>query len=553
MISSLKSNYLFIDPKSRKLLGVSILLGIVWFILELSFVYILQSFLLSLNLLQPDKLQVPSWFPTGIYHTMILLISFGIIRAFISYAKSFFAIQAMHSSIRYCRTFLIDRGLDSKYFNSSADYLTLFSDRVNQAGIFVQYLSLGIVCFFSVILFFAFGIFYAPKEMVFSLTLTVILMIPIKKVTYKIQSVAETLMSEWNGINSKVIMVKRNIFFLAVYDLINFEKKEIRKNLLSFEKSYSHFASASSLLGALPLLVGIFVLSICSYLSVEFFHTDGMKVLSFFYIFLRMTQGLSELNSTYAILKLSYPSFREVKKSIEDLNLEKEKTLGTKQLVSGNSVNLSINNLSFGYPNDSLLFKDLLLNLTPGDKLIIKGPSGAGKSTLLKLILGLEKPTSGNVTINDNAVHELDSKWRMNLGYVGPEPFLIPGTIKENLAFGNVETKHLEDSDYNKVLELSGLLGDFKNNNVTLNTSLAEASFLSTGQRQRMAIARAFLRKPSIMIFDEATANLDSETEEQIVSNLKNIGNESITIIVTHKNSFDKIGTKFLNVGLLNG
>lgn len=551
MIKTFKENLFFIDSKSRKLLGVSIILGIVWFLLELSFVYILQSFLLSLNLLQPDKLQIPSWLPTDIYHSMILLISFGIVRAIVSYSKAFFAIQAMHSSIRHCRSVLIDRGLDSKYFISSSDYITLFSDRVNQTGIFVQYLSLGIVCFFSVILFFIFGVFYAPREMVFSLTVTVILMIPIKKVTYKIQKVAETLMNDWNGINSKVMMVKRNIFFLAVYDLIDFEKKELGSSLVSYEKSYGHFASSSSLLGALPLLVGIFVLSICSYLSVEYFHTEGMKVLSFFYIFLRMTQGLSELNSTYAILKLSYPSFREVKISIEDLSKESIAIRGVKELVKDGTVELSINKLSFGYPNDALLFNNLELVLNQGDKLVIKGPSGAGKSTLLKLILGLEKPILGNVTINDLAVHELNSAWRVNLGYVGPEPFLIPGTIRENLTFGHTDLSKLGDHDYNKALELSGLLADFKQSNVTLDTSLAEASFLSTGQRQRMAIARAFLRKPTIMVFDEATANLDAETEEQIVNNLKNIGSESITIIVTHKNSFDKIGTKFLNVGAI--
>lgn len=548
MIRFCKETLLFIDEKSRNLLSVSILLGIVWFFLELSFVYILQGFLLSLNLLQPDKLQIPSWFPVGIYNSMILLISFGIVRAIVSYFKAYFAILAMHSSIRHCRVGLIEKGLDSKYFTSSAEYLTLFSERVNQTGVFVQYLSLGIVCFFSVALFFGFGIFYAPKEMVFSLTLTVILMVPIKRVTHRIQKVAEALLAEWNSINSKVMTVKRNMFFLAVYDLIKLEKKEINGQLSNYERSYGHFASASSLLGALPLFVGIFVLSICSYLSVAHFNTEGVRVLSFFYIFLRMVQGLSELNTTYAIMKLSYPSFRDVKNALNGLGQEKKEVPGTKEFTKNSDVTVDVNSLSFGYPNEALLFKNMNLKLAKGDKLVIKGPSGAGKSTLLKLILGLEKPVAGNVEINSLPVAELSPEWRKTLSYVGPEPFLIPGTIRENLLFGN--SGNFNDDDCKKALDLAGLTIDFSQSHVTLDTSIAEVSFLSTGQRQRLAIARAFLRQPSIMIFDEATANLDAETEEQIVKNIGTLGTEKITIIVTHKNSFDKVGTKFLEVGM---
>jgi ATP-binding cassette subfamily C protein len=557
-LRKLREQLLFIDSKSRKLLYFSIVLGICWFGLELSFVFILQGFLLSLKLIQPDKLRIPSWFPVGIFNSMIMLMSFGIIRAIVSYAKSFFSIVAMHSYIRHCRTALVNLGLDSKYFDSSSEFLTLFSERVNQSGIFVQYLSLGIVSFFSVLLFFAFGVSFAPKEMAFSLTFTVLLMIPVKKVTYKIQQVAESLIDEWNNINSNVLVAKRNMFFLAVYDLLTFKKNELKENVLRYEASYVSYASIDSLLAALPLLVGVSVLSICSYLSIEYFNTEGIKVLSFFYIFLRMTQGLSELNTTYAVLKLSYPSFRDVKKAILDLNIleEKEKLNQNKEAGSGfhlesveNNLELSFNDIAFGYPDDDFLFKNLSLNLHKGEVLVIKGPSGAGKSTLLKLILGLEKVSVGEIKINDHLVQDLDPSWRNHLGYVGPEPFLIQGTIRDNLHFGNLCIASLSDADCAVALAKAGLEQEFKQNNVTLDTSMAEISFFSTGQRQRLAIARAFLRTPSIMILDEATANLDAETERQIIKSIELLSGKMLTIIVTHKNSFDSVGTKFLNIG----
>lgn len=541
------------NHETKKLLIISSVLGLFWFLLELCFVYILQIFLLSLKLFSADKLQIPSWFPIGVLSSTILLIGFGVVRAMVNYAKSYYSTVAQQSFIKSCRHELVDMGLDSKYFTSSSDFLTLFSDRVNQSGLFIQFLSLGIVAFSSVILFFAFGIYYAPKEMIFSLTLTILLMTPIKKVTYKIQKFGESLNTQWNEVNDDVILLKRNMFFLEVYDLIKHKKVEIKKNLTGYENNYISYASIASFLTSLPLLVGIFVLSICTYLSIEYFHTPGVRVLSFFYIFLRMTQGMSELNSIYAALRLNFPSFREVQIAILNLREIEKKQIqfsvkNNQVLDSSSEISLELNALSFNYPGEESLYRDLSLKLKTGDLLIIKGPSGAGKSTLLKLLLGLEKPSDGQVLINNIEVKNLDQTWRSQLGYVGPDPFLIRGTIRDNLHFGNFDVA-VDDNLYWDALILAGLDVEFKLCNIGLDTFIAETSFLSTGQRQRLAIARAFVRKPRIVIFDEATANLDAQTEAQIIKNIYSLSSEILTIIVTHKNTFDKIGTQFISIG----
>lgn len=541
------------DKKSRKLLLLSSLLGILWFGVELSFVYILQGFLLSLKILSASQLQVPSWFPVGIYHSTLLLISFGILRSSLNYFKSFFSIVSQHAFIRSCREQLIEFGLDSKFFLSSSEYLTLFSDQVNQSGLFLQYLSLGLISFFSVSLFFIFGMFYAPREMLFSLSLTIILMIPIKKMTHSVQGIGESLIFEWNQINENVLTSKRNLFFLSVYNLIHFKKNEIKKNLENYEKHYISYAAVASLISSVPLFVGVSVLSICTYLSIQYFHTDGVRVLSFFYIFLRLVQGLSELNSITGALKLSYPFFEKVRiviKHLENDNKKFQKKSETLEFDKNfHNPNINFESISFGYPNEQLLYENLKINVSLGDVLVIKGASGSGKSTLLKLLLGLESPSKGQVLINGINVNELNPKWRLSLGYVGPDPYLIKGSVKDNLYFGNFDVSTFTDEDYWNALEMAGLYSDFKSNNIKLDSILSESSFLSTGQRQRLAIARAFLRKPSFVIFDEATANLDSITEQKILDNLKKLSSEIVTIIVTHKNSFDKIGTTFINIG----
>lgn len=549
----LKGAFIIIDKKSRKLLFLSIVLGFAWFAVELSFVYILQGFLLSLKILSPGQLKVPSWFPVGIYQSTLLLISFGIIRSALNYFKSFFSIVAQHAFIRSCREQLIEYGLDSKYFLSSSEFLTLFSERVQQSGTFVQYVSLGLVSICSVFLFFIFGIFYAPKEMVFSLSVTLILMIPIKKITYKIQAIGESLIGEWNQINEQVLDSKRNLFFLSVYNLVNTKKENIKRVLISYENHYGSYASVASLISSVPLFVGLSVLSVCTFLSIEYFHTDGVKVLSFFYIFLRLVQGLSELNSIIGALKLSHPFFNNVRDVIIDLKRERAAQSAPRDFKRFNNnllkANIKLENVSFNYPNELPLYENLNIEIGLGDVLIIKGVSGSGKSTLLKLLLGLEEPTNGAVIINGTDVREMDSQWRLHLGYVGPDPYLIKGSVRENMNFGNSDFTSFVDHNYWDALTMAGLTQEFQSSKINLDTMLSELSFLSTGQKQRLAIARAFLRKPSFVIFDEATANLDIVTEGQILENLQKQSSDIITIVVTHKNSFDKIGTKFINIG----
>jgi len=541
-----------IDHRSRRLLLMSTLLGFVWFGVEISFVYILQGFLLSLKLLSPEQLKVPSWFPVGLYQSTFLLIAFGILRSTVSYFKNYFSVVAQHSFIRSCREQLTDLGLDSKIFLSSAEYLTVFSERVNQSGIFILYVSLGLVTVSSVILFFLFGIFYAPKEMIFSLSLTVLIMAPIRKTIFKVEKVGRSLIHEWNQINEIVLSSKRNYFFLAVYDLIQYKKDEIKQSLKSYEGQYTSYASVSSFFSSIPLFVGVSVLSLCAYLSVEFFRTPGVKVLSFFYIFLRLVQGLSESNSIFASLRLTSPFFHDVKTILRKLKNEhgqKEEMNKQQDNFQLNEIEINFNQLGFAYPGGELLYEDLNLSVGKSDILIIKGASGTGKSTLLKLLLGLERPTKGNILINNVNVNDLASGWRNHLGYVGPDPYLIKGTVRENLLFGNMTLDFLGDVECWQALHLAGLAEEFRVSKISLDTLLSELSFLSTGQKQRLAIARAFIRKPSILIFDEATANLDLETERQIIESLIKLSSNLVTIIVTHKNSFDRVGTKFITIG----
>ncbi len=178
---------------------------------------------------------------------------------------------------------------------------------------------------------------------------------------------------------------------------------------------------------------------------------------------------------------------------------------------------------------------------------MIKGESGSGKSTLLSLILGMYQPVSGQITINGFEINSIRDYLYERIAYVGPDPYLIKGTLRENLLYGN--STYLDDKKLIETLKLvqcETLLNSLPDG---LNTILNEAAKLSTGQKQRLAIAKALLRHPKLLIMDESTANLDHKTEKEIIDNLKNILGSITSVIVSHKDIFDPLATKKLNLG----
>ena len=189
------------------------------------------------------------------------------------------------------------------------------------------------------------------------------------------------------------------------------------------------------------------------------------------------------------------------------------------------------------------MFKNINFLITKGNTLVIKGQSGTGKSTLLSLILGINIPTSGEILINDFSTSSCTINFDNILGYIGPEPYFINGTIKENLLYGLSKDRQITEMELWNALELMELKSLVMNLPNQLEESIFDIPQFSTGQKQRLSFSRAIIRRPSILILDEATANLDTATENKIIENLTPLFKNCTSVIVTHKNAFDKIAT----------
>lgn len=212
--------------------------------------------------------------------------------------------------------------------------------------------------------------------------------------------------------------------------------------------------------------------------------------------------------------------------------METEQNSGNLYMEKIDSIEL--NNVDFRYGNRELTLNNINLKVNQGSKVAIVGESGSGKTTLAKLLMGFYHPEKGSILINGEKIenYTLDSI-RRNISYIGQTTFLFSDTIENNLkvAQPNATQKEIEIA-----CRKAGMISFIENSSFGYDLVLEENGLnVSGGERQRISIARALLRKPKVLIMDEATSNLDTITENAIYNTVFNSDENRISIIIAHR------------------
>ncbi|WP_294234124.1 ABC transporter ATP-binding protein [uncultured Chryseobacterium sp.] len=233
-------------------------------------------------------------------------------------------------------------------------------------------------------------------------------------------------------------------------------------------------------------------------------------------------------------------SYREAQASLNNFDRVMKKEVEAKPLSPkkiGAIEELEFQKVSFQHQTAHYkALNSISFDVKNGETIAFVGPSGSGKSTLVKLLVGLYRPQEGSIFYNHVDGKEFDfDELRNQIGFVTQDTQLFAGTIKENLLFVNPAAT---EEDLQSALKKSSCTGLLERAENGIETVIGEGGLkLSGGEKQRIAIARALLRKPHLLIFDEATSALDSITEEEITTTIKEISKEKeqITVLIAHR------------------
>lgn len=255
----------------------------------------------------------------------------------------------------------------------------------------------------------------------------------------------------------------------------------------------------------------------------------------------RILPSLGALLSSFNLLVYNAPALGGAYDTLNMVKeLENNKTSDDKQINKYKNFQfereVELSHVTFAYSKgQENVISDLSMKIEKGSSIAFIGKSGAGKTTLADLILGLLHPQSGEIRIDGINIEDMGRNWYKLVGYVPQSIYLIDSTIRENVAFG-IDEKEIDDQKVWKALEMAQLKKYVEGLANDLNEYVGERGIkFSGGQRQRMAIARALYNDPDILVLDEATAALDTETETAVMESIEAMQGYKTLIIVAHR------------------
>ena len=352
----------------------------------------------------------------------------------------------------------------------------------------------------------------------------------------KIKVVQKAIVSETTILAGSTTESLRNIELVKSLGLSSQEIKRLNNTtnkILKLElKKVKYVRSLSFIQGTLVNLLRNMILLLMLYLIFagrisigEFF---SLFIYSFF-IFGPL-QELGNIINIYRETEVSLENFKGI------LNTPKEKK-PEKPTILGRINKLKFDTVSFKHQSSNRnALENISFETEKGQTIAFVGPSGSGKTTLVKLLVGLYNPDSGQVLYNEVSSTHIDlNELREKIGFVTQDTQLFSGSIRENLLFVR---PNASDEDCMLVLQKAACQNLLSRADKGLDTIIGEGGVkVSGGEKQRLSIARALLRNPNILVFDEATSSLDSLTEEEITETIRDVSviSDHITILIAHR------------------
>lgn len=342
----------------------------------------------------------------------------------------------------------------------------------------------------------------------------------------------------------------------AIKEIKIFEKFGFfTKNFIDNKKIENNIRTKIEILATIPrifyefILVIILLLFFLSSLILDYKSMDVSYVITaFLAVSIRLIPSFSRINQSLQSCQMFMISLNIVQDDFK--NLKNKYTNQTKVSKLNFNNKIKINNMSFFYKNKKII-DNFSFEINKGDYIGIFGESGSGKTTLVNLILGLEKPDSGEILTDGQNINQNILGWYKNFGMVHQSNFFLNDTVKNNISLKKELLTSEEDRKIEKILadlNLEKFIIDKKSKNHKYLVG-ERASKLSMGEQQRLALARALYKDISVLILDEATSNLDKENESLILNKIKDMNSKNLTVLhISHDKNILNNANKLLKL-----
>ena len=386
-------------------------------------------------------------------------------------------------------------------------------------------LALKFLFYFSVLLAFS-------VPLVFTILVTSVLtMVPSMLLGRAIFRASEQRLQNSSSVLDYLGQLTNGVFEIKAYSAESFFSQIYRGKQRTFKTIHGRMLLLQDLTGVVLEPFGIVQIIIIVYLALDYFGLSFPETLVVLFTLRNVLPLFGQMMSYKQVIISSLPSFTSVQGIVQDLLAHSENHAGP--ALPGFKTSLSLKNVGFSYQKGQILH-DINLEVPKGSSVALVGVSGSGKSTLLKILLGVLRPQSGTVQADGTSIFDVSiDSWRTHIGFVPQEPILLRDTLRQNIAIGQTQ---IDDIRLNHAVAQANLTDLVKTLPQGLDTVLGEKGMgLSTGQKQRVSIARMLYKNPEIVLLDEATSALDAESEAYIKNTIEGLKHEKTFVIIAHR------------------
>ncbi len=518
------------------LIVFTIPLGVLQGLVDISFGFCLLYFLGAFGLVQDPM--IPSWLPH--IDPVSLLLGTGLVRTLLLFLATLAGNLGYESFSVVLRNRLVDSlgGEDGALRISVADSSHILSNLISRSASFVSALAqitLGSLSLLVTVI----GLSRL------SLQLTAVAMgsffifgLPVIFTRRLFQGYSTRVYSGSNEFSQTLLKSLRNLEFLKIIGRTGAIRERLRVVNQTILKNYTRYISWLTLNSSWPQFGAICIVVAVVLVNQQKAWLAPTILVPFIYLLNRAAANMSVVISSLGNAQFNRPFLLNLMSQLNSASAEKQIILsGTEK--TGKLESLTVSNAEIGRES-SLLF-GISFQAKAGDLVLFSGESGKGKSTLLMTLLGLLPTRVGSVSWNGILMENLDTKiFQSKIAFSGPDPFLLDLSIRDNLLMGS---EHLKPTEKEIQDALATAVCDFvRDLPQGINSKLLEGGEgISAGQKQRLSIARALLRKPDVLVLDEATANIDIEQEANIIRGIRAKFPDAFLLVVSHRRSLEGI------------